>query len=335
LNLRTTYYSREGIHFNQYYGIPEDGILNVAAIEGVLVFEVLDATDNCLGFSRADLSTEAIRTVEIKLDSSPLIVRVVDQSDHGLPGQMVILRCADDCADWSATAITDDDGFSQFLASPEATAIISTGRLPDGVMPSIRIHPSEHKSKPLEIMFGPTCSLEVQIIERGQVRSGVELEILDARTPDRLDPAVTNEFGIARYCRVGLGEWRAKLSFPGYWPQESRIEVDCQHSPIPIEVRRLGGVELVVHHLDGTPAIDASLDLFSQEKRQWASQWLAEGLVSVTNGTLRTDHKGQLRITGAPNGPYDWQVILPDGGTIRGELLVPPVKIVPIELICP
>jgi hypothetical protein len=66
------------------------------------------------------------------------------------------------------------------------------------------------------------------------------------------------------------------------------------------------------------------VDLHSEEKDHWVSEWIAEGRVPSLPQGLATDSNGRISITGLPNGPFRWRVILADGSAVEGIGTVPP-----------
>jgi hypothetical protein len=335
LILRLTYFMKSGEHVNHCYGIPASGNVDVMAMEGTVAIEAVELDGTCRGFERAVVSPGSSTTLQVRLGKRPIVLRVLDSSHTELVGQMVGLHCAVDCAGWYAVQLTDAQGICRFPGMPFEEALVSVGRFPEGVMPSILLGLKDSGDKPIDIEFATDCPLEVLLLERGQPMPGVEVKADDARVPETLGLTSSDERGKATFCRVGKGSWLILITHPGYWPDRYIVSVSCDGNPIPVEIRRLGSVDLSVKTATGNPADHIAIDLYSQEKGQWVSEWIASGIVPAPSSGLRTNSDGRLRISGLPNGPFRWRVALPDGDTLEGDVTIPPQAVAQVEATLP
>jgi len=323
LTLRLTHRKDGDLRVGDFYGIPADGRVQVFTPEGSVTVEVMEPPDTRRGIERCVVRNGVPDVLRVRIGAGPWTFRVMDEHLNPVPAKFVTVRFFDAPGDWWTEQISDERGECAFFALPPGPVLVSVGRLPEGIMPSVRVDLGEPGSRPLELTFDPACMLEVAVRERGAAVPGVALGAYDARTPDPACDAVSDDQGRASFCRVGKGDWRIRVMHTGFWPDQPVVTVNCAEGAIPVEVRRLGSIELRLRTRLGAPACDVAADLFSEERGEWVSSWIAAGLVLSPPGGMRSDAKGELRIEGLPNGPFQWRVRTQDGEWVEGVVVIP------------
>jgi len=330
LVLRLIYFAKSRERVLHCYGIPSNGHVEVMAMEGTVAIEVLRLDGTCLGFAKAFVPAGSTPPLEVRLDRSPVVFRVVDSRRNPLEGQSVCVHCADDCSDWFTCGFTDAQGLCTFAGLPREKALVTVSRFPEGKMPWIAVDLS-HAENPIDLVFAPDCPLSVQLFERGVPMPGVEVTAQETRGPQSLGSASTDDQGKASFCPVGKGDWLLSVTHPGYWREPRVVPVACEAGPIPLEVRRLGSVQFIVKTGLGNPADKAAVDLLSEESGKWASELITTGLVPSPSTGLRTGPDGRVRVDGLPNGRFQWKIASADGVVVEEMVVVPPLGVATVE----
>jgi len=334
LTLRLASRSAAGQTYH-YYGLPPSGRTTIGAVAGVILAEVIDRDEQVLGMGRTEVTGDPAQVLRIWLSNAPLDLRIVDERGIAVPQVLVSLFCPDDCAGWWVGKESDAEGHAKFSGIAFDEVLVSLARLPDGVIACQSLRLDRGSDRPFDLVFDPDCKLEVSLQERGQSMPGIEVSATDPLRPVRLGTATSDESGRAFFCPVSKGPWRIQVTHPGFWQEPLLLSLDNCETPIPIEVRRLGGVEFDVKTALGNPATDCEVDLQSVESGTWASSWLESGRIPSPSGGLRTDANGRMRVDGLPNGPYLWRMDPEVGETLEGEVIVPPLSAARVEITLP
>jgi hypothetical protein len=185
------------------------------------------------------------------------------------------------------------------------------------------------------IRLEPTASVRIRLVDGEDPLAGVACWLQEEASGWPLPLHPTNAAGIAVWDELRVSTYRAILSGQGLWHTEALVlPANESDAVVPIQVRRVGALEIQVRNAAGLPVAGLPLELESAEFHETASSWLAQGRIGGPAGGLVTDGQGEIALSGLPRGSYLWSadagggpagglVEVPPGGTAEAALVVP------------
>lgn len=318
--------------------VPGDGRVELLRVEGESVLlEVSDMDSSLLGTARYPLGSTTAPVLEVRVDTAPRRVRVVDSHRRPFPGVKVTVTCEEDPTGWIIAFSTDETGEFD-LKGVTFHAVRAMLFHPDvGVTPSLLIDLGSGKPVPDEIVLAPDAVLRVRMLESGHAAANLEAWAGDAKNGIAIasQTRFSDPDGLASWSPVARGDYIVRVVHPGYWRSERMVRVGTDPDPAPMQVRRLGSIEVQVKDAYDVEREGVAVDLLSVEQQAWASNWIEHGLVPAPPHGLVTDEHGRLRVNGLPNGPFRWRATAPGGSPVEGEVTVPPQAVGSIAITVP
>jgi hypothetical protein len=205
-----------------------------------------------------------------------------------------------------------------------------------GVEPSALVDLRSATKDAVELVLAPDLTLAVLAMERSQAVPNLELRANDQRGIGYGLGAITsNADGVASWRAVGKGDYEVEVRQPGYWPSEHKLHLSGDSTPTPIQVRRLGNIDVIVKNNYETPVPGVVLDFFSVEESRWVSSWIHSGMIAVAASSLTTDGDGRVRVNALPNGAYRWRATAPAGASVEGDVVIAPQATTPLVIALP
>lgn len=305
-------------------GVP----LQVDDIVGTrLVVTVRDTTDaqNTLAVREVPLEPTWPSTVQIQLIDRPLTIRVVSATREPISGTRVILMSSDTTTAWNEQLTTDANGECVVNGLDLDNLLVALYHPDYGMRPCASLEGSRSGARTVELVLNPKNELRVVALERTTPAVGVELEAKDIRGVGwGLGRVHTNDHGVAKWGPFEDGDLQVRVRHPGFWPTEQRVPFTGAREAVPMQVRRLGSVEITAKNAYGSAAANVAVDLYSVEQQQWVSEWIRTRLVAGSSTGMRTDDEGRLRVHGLPNGEFRWRATSSTGNVVEGTVQVPP-----------
>jgi len=318
----------------QYYGIPENGQVQVFRAEGSVVVSVETWDGELKGITRTEVLPNESPAIEVRLDNQAVVFKVVDMSGRPVPGVTVFVNYPSRSAGWSQMRTTDAAGQCSFPGLSLEEALVLIHKFPVGYMSGQRIGLSEKNSNPIELVLDPNWDLRVLLMERSSSAGGVDVITDDPHGLRQLPRTTSDSDGLASIARVSGAGWKVRVAHPGYWATAAVIG-PSDPNPFPIQVRRLGSVEFHLNTPYGNPAVGVAIELRSEEMTEEVALGIETGRVHVSNSNVRTGADGTLRYDALPNGPYHWYARTQTGETLEGDVQIPPQATALVESTTP
>lgn len=324
--LRVCFSSSNGRPIEHYFRIPASNEVEITRVDGEdLVLEVSDPNDVVLGVQHQTLSVDGPSTIEVRLEDKPLEFRVIDISKSPVAAARVTLTLPSDRSGWLRDVETDGDGRCSATGNFPESLYVSVHHASLGLLPSTLVDVGPSARRPIEITLAPDLDLQALVFERQTPVPAIQAAAHDQRGLGfGLGETSSDASGLLRWRPVSKGDYRIDVRHPGYWPVDQDIHLTSDSPPIPIQVRRLGNVEIVVKNNYGNALDGAAIDLYSEEMKAWVSAWIQSGLVPSPASGMITSSEGCLRVNGLPNGEFRWRVTPPGGTAREGAFTVAP-----------
>jgi hypothetical protein len=322
--LKACFKTTDGRSIEHFYRIAPDSHVDVPRVEGSeIVLQVEEAEEVVLGVEHFALTPTGPDAVTIHLDAQERRFRVVGAAGNRLPGVHVTLTLPGDSSSWTEYLETNGDGECSIRGLMADKVFVQLFENSIGFQPSTLVDLSAMTHEPLELKFAPNAALQVVALERQTPMPAVDLHARDQQGVTLgLEPMSTDSNGIATWKPVGAGDFKISVMHPGFWPSEQLVHCTQGGGPVPIQVRRVGGIEFTARNNYESPMPGLALDVYNVEHNAWASQWIHSGLLVGPTDGLVTDANGRLRLNALPNGPYHWRLTKPDGVPIEGDVTI-------------
>ena len=167
-----------------------------------------------------------------------------------------------------------------------------------------------------------SASVRATLVERGKPAVGVPVRLMESGGWRMLLAGTSDTTGLAQFNSLSPDLWDLHVSGGGWWPTKTSIRASETADPTPVEVRRMGSLEVLVSR-EGFAVSGAAVSLVSTEQDEPVQTWLDEGRAFAGPTGLVTDNTGKVDLNGLPNGPYTWTVTLSDGTSLQGTCHVP------------
>jgi hypothetical protein len=271
----------------------------------------------------AELSADGTLRATIDLDAREFSLRVVDREGAPVPG--VIVRVTDT----EPTALvkngtTDKEGETRLLGLPERDLLVHLEHATLGRVHNQRIDAREDGA---ELLLDCHARLELTLQDGDVPAAGVQGRILLSHVGQRwIDLGSSSEEGKLSAGPFGAGSYTIVIDGQEYWPVECHVEIAESDQAREVQIRRRGGLALLVLAGAGLPLAGMQVNLRSREFEQDVREWVSEGRVGGEGG-LTTDANGRVVLTRLPRGPYEWSFTDAEGNAWSGEVEVLPGQI--------
>lgn len=335
--LKVNFASLRGRSTEQIYMVPESRRLDIDGITGAaMIVKIVDVQARPLAVQHVPLEPTWPSVVQIHVSKSPLTFRVLDDSRVPIPGVRIILTSPNNSAWWTEQLETDAAGESTANGFAFDRIYVALYHPAYGLRPSELVEALRGDRAPIELTLAPKYYLRVALLDGTAPVVGLQVLATDHRGIGwGLASGYTDDNSIAIWGPVSAGDFKVEVQHPGYWPTEQLIHLSGDGNPIPMQVRRLGNVDLAVKNNYGNPATNVAIDLNSLEQGQWVSTWIQSGLVPTPTSGLVTGEDGHVRIQGLPNGEFRWRATSPNGGIVEGTVQVPPNGTAQVQVTAP
>jgi RNA polymerase sigma-70 factor (ECF subfamily) len=290
-------------------GTPEAGQFVLGGI-GTDEIELVALADDgtVLASKPLDFDGQDTLEVELRIEASPLHIRVIDPSGASVAGASVRIRSTDENRVLSVGR-TSTDGDCSLAGAPHEQVLIDVDHPELGRRFGVPIDASVRRH---ELVLEASGSLTLKVRDGVDPLAEVETRL---QTPDGTvlaDPLSTGNDGLVRHRALGAGTYRIFCTRADGWP----VLLNCalaagEDKVVEVALRRLADVDLVVLGVDGLPVAGVPVQLTSTEFATDVTSWLAEERVHSDTG-LVTNLNGRVRLEGLPNGPYGWVISLPE-----------------------
>jgi hypothetical protein len=261
--------------------------------------------------------------VAIPILRAQQVFRVVGKDREPIAGARIVLSGNQDISMWRSPMETDFKGECPVGGLDLDRVFVEICKPSIGVEPSRLIDLRSHGSSPIEFVFAPTTPISLQLRERAAAAPGVGIRLADSRGLDfGLGELTSNADGIATGPPCGEGRFKVAIEQPGYWRSTEIADHSASGGQIPIQVRRVGSIELTVQDGYGNARSGVEVDLYSFEFKEWTSQWASAGRIPSPSGGFRSDSSGNIRWSALPNGEFKWRAT-GSGGVVEGSVTVP------------
>ena len=320
---------------DQGYWVDASGEVELVGLPpGPILAEVRTQDDEMLAFERFEVPVAEHSSFEIRIDEPSHALRLLDRDGDPIAGATIDLTSPAGPASWHRLLRTDEVGTVKLTAMPFDVIGVSAYHASKGMLPRKQVDLRASDTTTLDVVLDGGRTLQVLAAERGQGAAGVRLRARDlADFAHGLGETSTNEVGIATWPAVSAGDYRIAVEQPGYFPARIEATLGTSGSPIHLEVRRVGGIELTVADRLGHPIEKAVAVLTATEGGTSVADWITKGLVVSSSADLRTGLDGTLRVEGLPNGPFQWKVTAPDGRSAEGSSTVGPSSTASVHVV--
>ena len=176
-----------------------------------------------------------------------------------------------------------------------------------------------------EVELDPKLAVEILLQDDSDPLPGVTCKLWASEKQEIGQAAAsTNSLGVARWTYFTPGKFFIKVDHPGYWSTSAWVPSQEPGAPTPIQVRRVGNLDVLVKNSSGLAVAGQPLQLRSNEFSADVAVWLKESRITASSSTLTTDGQGKLHLQGLPRGDYTWTVQNSGGEALQGLVKVPP-----------
>lgn len=260
--------------------------------------------------------------VQVLLGAEAQTVRLVDPQGERVPNAwFLIYQPGNHCLAGGGT--TDGGGEHPVgLVPGRYHAAISHPQL--GHRFDIPLTVRGDRNELIELVLDASLHLEVQLLDGTLPSAGLQCRLFDQAGLNAVPGVTSNGQGLARWSKFAEGRYTIRVRHSDYWPTEATVSARADELSTPIQVRRLGDLELRARSLTTGPAGGLHLRLTSDEFGASVATWLQDERITASSAQLTTGADGVLTLTGLPHGSYSWRAEAPTGELLSGTAIVPP-----------
>ncbi len=315
--------------------VSPDGLCGLRhVVDGQVVVTVVDlASGEVLASRPAAVGADRGEPIVIVLGRRDL--RVLARTPDGEPvtaGRALVVANGE-ATPWTTLSGFDEEGVALLRGIPSDRARLSVVHPGLGVaLTEVELDGEEITE--VRLTVGDGHPLEVRVVDDDGPVDGVRLGFhpLDLVTaPDALTSGRTDALGSYRHPGLPRAGLRLTAERPGYWPHQEELEVTGQPAH-EVRLRRPGELAVGAYGPGGFPAPGARLVLRSVQYGSTVDAWIEAGRLPAHRARLVADAAGRCEVLGLPCGPYDWELVLPDGARATGRLEVRETAHAPIAL---
>jgi hypothetical protein len=204
-----------------------------------------------------------------------------------------------------AVEATDSGGWASLKDAPRGPALVD---LKHGIVGRCFGIPIDASQDEIEVTLAANGFLELALRDGDESLRDVVVRLETNGGVVLSESRSTDEAGRVRFEPMGEGAYHLSCQRAGCWTVfVDRALGPDEHATLDVQMRRLADLQLTVRNGDGLPVTGVEIELRSEEFDVQVSDWLAADKVR-SEGSLRSDLKGEIHLQGLPRGPYTWRV---------------------------
>ncbi len=286
---------------------------------------LFDRVHEQLAVAQASFSSDELH-LRVPIQQEALRLSVVDPEGNPLSNvQVTITDPSDDSLLLQGT--TGELGVCTILGVPRKPIEASLFHRSAGSRQRV---PCDASSGQIELVLAASAWIELQLFDQNAPATGISCSFLWKDDQTAASALSSGSDGRARFEKLTPERYRIRCWHPDYWTVDLEIEARESPEPTPVQIRRLGAVELQVL-TGGIPVSGQAIDLRSSEFGASVQDWIDAGRITAPSG-LSTNVRGTISLEGLPHGPYVWAIALSDGKQLQGTLTVLPGKSVHVPI---
>jgi len=255
--------------------------------------------------------------------------RVVENNSTPIAGATVYLLIPGLGYEAAISATTTADGLASVTAPASGPVDVGVFHPTLGLAAFIGLGDDDQQSGLYELELDPVAPMEVLVRDGAIPVAGAELGL--GKGGYWMSRPRTDGAGLTKTVPLNGGAWRVRFDQPGYWPTEGEFLLKKGSKPFELQVRRLSDLEFEVRDAAGLAVSDVEIGLVSDEFHESAGDWLAQGRITSSTGSMRTDRSGKLTVRGAPHGKYRWSVLAGDEVRATDWVTAPPLGVASVD----
>ncbi len=335
--LGATFPCPEGRDIERFARVPSNGVVEFDGVApggfNVNLYRVVDGEG--VGAAQGHISEQdTVVPVKISASAGAYRFRVVDVRGRPVAAASIGM-INEENEQAGAGRVTDAKGECSIagLEPGEYRAAIWHREL--GYLHDVPVTLGWDTEKVTEIEFVTGFSLELQLLDGTELLPGVHCTPWDEREFNGIPAATTNQNGVVKWAPLGEGTYLVRISQPGYWPTKARVTSHAEGTPTPVQVRRLGDLEIELHSVSNLSVSQLAVDVTSLEFGTNVLEWVQGGRVTSSSPVLQADATGRVRVEGLPRGDYRWTVVTTAGEAVEGIATVPPAATERVRALLP
>lgn len=291
------------------------------AVGQSLLLSAVRTSGEVIAVRRVSIEDSPVVEIDLHLDGTTRKLLLLDQEERPVPGATVELvdPAEPHLARVRFTSDVNGEVMLQSIAEGPVAIRVSAGSTSFFAPRPLHLETDED---PIIVSLDSSASVQATLVERGKPAVGVPVRLTESGGWRVLLTGTSDTTGLARFHSLSPDLWDLHVSGGGWWPMKTSIRASDTADPTPVEVRRMGGMEILVSR-EGFAVSGAAVSLVSTELGEPVQTWLDEGRALAGSTGLVTDKTGKVDLNGLPNGPYSWTVTLSDGTSLKGTCHVP------------
>lgn len=253
------------------------------------------------------------QTIVVRLGEGDRSVRVVDGRGRPVAGASVAAYSPADDRLASAQLTTDADGLCELRGLDYDSVELYVAHEELGHRYAVPFRPrAADPDEPFEVVLDARVDVQVVLTGKRGFVGGLQPSLSDARGLFPLAGAFSDERGQVAWRRLSEGDYFVHLDHPDHWPVWQPFRATEGMGPVMVPTRRRCDFALRVT-LAGLPLARHPVELVYVDANRPAAELLTDERASASSGSLATDTRGVLALTGFPEGEYRWTVELASG----------------------
>jgi hypothetical protein len=275
--------------------------------------------------------TSGQNSLRLPLNGRQARIELVVQGGDPVINAETTVHSSDSGSKYLVSDHTDEDGVLALPEAPYSQFTLTAYQPLRGLLLEVPVEVDFASSEPVRVLFDTPARLRVACMDGKFVPDGLQLKVSDPTTNYYWNNFSTLPDGTIDFGPCSESNFLVQVTHPGYWPSRTIVRATTGSTPVPMQVRRLGGLTLRVRSAaSGQPLVGVAVELDSAEFGTSVATWLAESRVHASSASLATDATGSLRVDGLPNGEYSWRI-----GGATGAVIVPPHAAATFDLVIP
>ncbi len=326
-----------GREIERFAPVPPDGVVEFdGVLPGAFSIELYAAVDGePIGAAQGRITEQdTVVPVKVSLAAGTHRFRVVD--DRGRPvATASISVISEENAPAGAGGETDAKGECSLVGLEPGNYRVAIWHRELGYLHNVSVTLGRDTEKVTELEFAPDLDLEIQLLDGTEPLPGVHCRLWDERELYGIPSATTNENGVVKWTPLSEETFLVRISQPGYWPTDAYVTSHAEGTPTPVQVRRLGDLEVELRSVSNLSVSQLAVDLVSLEFGTNVLEWVQGGLVTSSSPVLQADATDLIRIEGLPRGDYRWTVVSAVGEAVGGVATVLPAATERVRVLLP
>ena len=291
------------------------------AVGQTLLLSAVRTSGEVIAVRRVSIEDSPVVEIDLHLDGTTRNLLLLDQEEQPVAGATVELLDPAEPHLARVRFTSDVNGRVKLQSVAEGPVGIRVSSGSSSYFAPQALH-LETDEDPIIVRLDSSASVRATLVERGKPAVGVPVRLMESGGWRMLLAGTSDTTGLAQFNSLSPDLWDLHVSGGGWWPTKTSIRASETADPTPVEVRRMGGLEVLVSR-EGFAVSGAAVSLVSTEQDEPVQTWLDEGRAFAGPTGLVTDNTGKVDLNGLPNGPYTWTVTLSDGTSLQGTCHVP------------